>query len=110
MLFSTIADYWKLGCCRMRRNLAWGLAAFYPLLGCAYAATGGGVDPPIFVPNTEFWVVNWLFVLGGTMIAQILFFSAHALVNRNLSVASRFIWFVGIFFVAPIMVIPYWWF
>ena len=94
----------------MRRNIAWGVAAAYPALATIYAATAGGaIDTPIFWPRTDFWIEYWFAFLGGTVIVVIVFFLAHALLNRQLTVTSRVIWAVAILLASPLTIFLYWW-
>lgn len=96
----------------MRKNIPWGLAAFYPIVGLAYVSIGDTADPqftPLLIPRNQFWISYWWLVFGTSFLVPLLLFVIHALANRGLSLPKRGIWaltiFVFGFFVAPL----YWW-
>ena len=94
----------------MRRNIIWGTAAAYPALAMMYATTASGeADTPIFWPRSGFWMEYWWVFLGGTIVVLLLFFLAHALLNRQLPGVTRLIWSVAILLAGPVTVFLYWW-
>lgn len=109
----TLGAYISRSIATMQRNIPWGLAAFYPILGIAYVSIGDTSDPyftPLLIPPTQFWISYWWIVLGTSFIVPIFVFLLHALMNQRLSSFKRIIWAIAIFgfgfFVTPI----YWWF
>jgi len=96
----------------IQRNIPWGLAAFYPLLGIAYVSLGNTSDPnftPLLIPRTQFWISYWWMVLGTSFLVPLLVFLLHAFMNQRLAWFKRIIWTIAIFsfgfFVSPV----YWW-
>ncbi len=95
----------------MRRNIPWGLAALYPLVGLTYITIAQAADPqfvPFLIPRTPFWISYWWLVIGGSFFVQLLFFLVHALMNPALSVRRRSIWALAIFIIGFIAVPFYW--
>jgi hypothetical protein len=96
----------------MRKNILWGLAAFYPILGLVYVSIEDTADPqftPLLIPRTQFWISYWWIVFGTSFIVPLFLFLIHALAHRRLSLTKRGIWALTIFafgfFAAPV----YWW-
>jgi hypothetical protein len=96
----------------MRRNIPWGLAAFYPIIGLTYVSIGDTSDPqftPLLFPRTQFWISYWWVVLGTSFIVPIIVFSLHALMNYRLSSLKRIIWAIAIFGFGFFLTPVYWW-
>ena len=96
----------------MRRNLAWGLFAFYPLIACLLAfnlppewlVTDG--DPSPFL---QFLLKYWYLVLGTTFLFQFAFFIVHAATRGKRLKWQRSLWILA-FVLNGFLATPlYWW-
>jgi hypothetical protein len=95
----------------VNRTLPFFVVALYPLavLAILWVVPEGSTNAPFPFPQTEFFVKYWWLVLGGALIAQMIFVSVHTLRNPSMDAKRRFFWvFVIVCF--PYFSIPiYWW-